>query len=242
MRSERRRDPVGRRERSDARAERALGGRPRTRPVAAALLLGAALGGAAAGTAAPASAQIAWDAPLLVHPHAPHGWSLALIEPHPGNDVGILAAWRTAATPVGFGVRAGFGEDVQGDAALFGGVDASGRLARRGDDVPFDLVWVAGGGLGLSDAVVVSLPAGVVAGWSVPAGDVRLLPYVGPRAVLDVRIGGEGPGDDDVELGATLDAGLDVLLPRGWVARLGLSLGDRDAVAVGVTLPAAGRR
>jgi hypothetical protein len=190
-----------------------------------------------------ARAQLAWDSPLLVHPHAPHGWSLLLADPYPGRDVAVMASWRTAAMPVGFGVRLGLGEGVDGDLALFGGADASGELIRRSADIPFDVVWVVGGGASLSDDVLVSLPAGLVAGWSLDAGEVVFQPYVGPRVVLDAWIGGREPGEgDDLQLEATVDLGFDLRLAGGWTVRFGATIGDREALAVGLALPATGRR
>lgn len=204
---------------------------------ALALALAGVFGGAGAG-----GAQVAWDSPLLVHPHAPHGWSFFLAETYPGDEIGVLGSWRTAPTPVGFGVRAGLGEGADGELALFGGVDASGGILERSGEIPLDLVWVLGGGLSVSDDILVSFPAALSAGWAIRAEDVVFHPYVGPRVVLDGWIGGRDRGEgDDLQLEATVDLGFDLEFAGGWVVRFGAALADREAIAIGLTLPARGR-
>lgn len=191
------------------------------------------------GVPAPASGQIAWETPLMVSPYAPAGWSLLLTDPEPGQGIAAVVGWRTAAMPVGFGLRAGIGEGQDGDAAVFGGVDVSGILVRYTDETPFDLIWVAGGGFGAGDHVLLSFPLGLTAGWDLTTESADFRPYVGPRVVLDGRIG-EGHRDD-LDLEAAVDVGLDMALDQGLVLRFAASLGGRDALAVGVAFPLGGR-
>lgn len=209
-------------------------------PLLAAVLAALVLSGS------PAAGQVAWESPLLVHPHVPAGWSVFLMDPHPGDDVGVMASWRTAPRPVGFGVRAGLGEGAGGDLAVFGGLDASGTIVEYTDEAPLDLIWVLGGGLSISDHLLISFPAALMAGWNLSTEAADFRPYVGPRVVLDAWMGddsGRGRGgDDDLDLELAVDLGLDVAFNGGWVVRFGVSAGDREALAVGLALPAPGRR
>ena len=45
------------------------------------------------------------------------------------------------------------------------------------------------------------------------------------------------PGDE-VDLAVAVDFGLGLALSRDWVIRFALALGDREAIAVGLALPA----
>ena len=45
-----------------------------------------------------------------------------------------------------------------------------------------------------------------------------------------------GPGDS-VDLSGVVDLGLDLVLSSGWLIRFGATIGDRDALAIGVKLP-----
>ena len=42
--------------------------------------------------------------------------------------------------------------------------------------------------------------------------------------------------DDNVGLEGSFDFGLDVVLSSGWLVRFGGSIGDRDALAIGVKI------
>lgn len=182
--------------------------------------------------AADLAGQIAWESPLMVSPQSPAGWSLHLMDPEPGDGIAAMVGWRTSPVPVGFGARAGIGEGADGDVAVFAGIDASGILVRYTDETPLDLIWVAGGGFGVGDHVLLSFPAALVAGWDIPTEDVSFRPYVGPRVVLDARIG-EGT-DDDLDLEAALDLGLDLAFDAGLVLRFAASIGSREALSAGI--------
>ena len=43
--------------------------------------------------------------------------------------------------------------------------------------------------------------------------------------------------DETVALDASLDAGIDLSLTSGWVVRFGVSLGGREALALGMSVP-----
>lgn len=195
---------------------------------------------AVAAFAAPSSssAQVAWDGPMLMAPGAPAGWGFHLVDPHPGNGLGGLVSWRAAPAPVGLGFRVGLFEGNRDDLAIVGGVDVAGTLHRGSDDAPFDVIWFAGAGMGIDDDILASFPLGIAAGWSFEGPNLAFRPYVAPRMVLDAFFGDEV--DSDLDLGAAVEVGLDLAFSPAFAIRAAASVGDREAVSIGIALP--GRR
>lgn len=190
--------------------------------------------GLVASAIGPASvtAQTAWDAPPLISHVAPAGVSLFLVSPA-GGDLGGLVTLRHEAGPVGLGYRLSLtDENASDDLAVAAGVDISGFLARGVEDSPVDVMWWSGAGLGWGENTIISLPLGALVGWSGQGGDVILSPYGGGHLVMDIS-DIEG---DNVSLGGAFDFGLDVVLSSGWLVRFGGSVGDRDALAIGVKI------
>ncbi|MEM7416352.1 MAG: hypothetical protein AAF389_12690 [Gemmatimonadota bacterium] len=183
--------------------------------------------------ALPSAAQTAWDAPPLISHAAPSGASVFVLSPT-GGDLGGLVTFRHEAGPVGLGYRASISDDASGDGvAVAGGIDISGFLSRGVEDAPLDLLWWSGIGAGIGNETVFTVPIGAVIGWSGRGSDVVISPYAGGHLALDIRT---GPGDN-VRLGGSFDLGIDLDLDQGWLVRFGASVGDRDAVALGVRLP-----
>lgn len=186
--------------------------------------------------AVPASAQTAWEAPSLVGPAAPAGVSVFLIDAAFGK-LGALATYRHDAGPVGIGYRLAIADQggVNSDLAISGGFDVSGFLSRAVEGSEVDLVWWSGGGIGIGDETIVTIPVGLVLGWTGTGGEVGLSPYGGGHLNLDIA---SGTGDN-VDLNAVLDLGLDLNFPSGWLVRFGAAIaeGGRDALAIGVRLP-----
>jgi len=179
-----------------------------------------------------AAAQTAWDAPPLISHVVPAGVSLFLLSPS-GGDLGGLVTFRHEAGPVGMGYRLSVtDENASDDLAIAAGVDISGFLARGVEGTPIDVMWWSGAGLGWGGDTVVSLPLGAVVGWSGQGGDVILSPYGGGHITLDIS----DVSDDNVSLNGSFDFGLDVVLSSGWLVRFGGSIGDRDALAIGVKI------
>lgn len=190
--------------------------------------------GLVAATIAPisAAAQTAWDAPPMISHVVPAGVSFFLLSPS-GGDLGGLVTFRHEAGPVGMGYRLSVtDENASDDLAIAAGVDISGFLARGVEGAPIDVMWWSGAGLGWGEDTVVSLPLGAVIGWSGQGGDVILSPYGGGHITLDIS----DVIDDNVSLNGSFDFGLDVVLSSGWLVRFGGSVGDRDALAIGVKI------
>jgi hypothetical protein len=186
--------------------------------------------------AAPLAGQVAWDSPALVSPAVPSGVSLFVTNPA-GGDIGALATFRHGAGPVGLGYRVGIAEESgSGDVAVSGGIDVAGFLARGVENSEVDVIWWAGGGVGVGNESVFTAPLGVMIGWTGAGGEVVLSPYGGAHVVLDLASG----GGDNVRFDAVVDLGLDLVLNSGWMIRAGASFGDRESLALGVKLPGGG--
>jgi hypothetical protein len=180
-----------------------------------------------------AAGQVAWDVPSLVAPGAPSGLSVLLLDAHPSDKAGVLATWRRAAAPVGIGLRGGLADQPSGGLAGLFGIDLSGPIANvQGAGDP-QVIWWGGAGLGVGDEVLASFPLGLAFGWRGTDEGLTFRPYAGAHATLDAAT---GPGDD-LHLGVSVDLGLDLGFRSGFMARLGASLGDRDALAIGVRFP-----
>lgn len=193
------------------------------------ILLSTALPGAAA-------AQVAWDSPSLMRPSAPAGLSVLLVDPAPNTDLGAMALWRRSPTPVGLGFRAGLANGADNELAAFFGLDVSGSLGTMSPPTGPAVMWWSGAGIGVHHDARISVPAGLVLGWSSRGQGVSFHPYVGGHVALDVLTARHG----DIRLGGAVDLGVDLAFEGGWAIRFGASAGDRDALAIGVRLPGVG--
>ena len=183
----------------------------------------------------PARGQVAWDGPLLVSPETPTGRGVFFVDPSEGSGIGFLGTWRGDG-PLGYLI--GLAEDGRDEVSVFGGVDVSGRMVDASDDFPLHVSWVAGAGFGAGDDFVRSFPFGISVGRGFQAESVVFSPYLAPRIVLDAHFRDDRPDDrdrDDLNLGLALDLGLDMSPDAGWDIRFGVSVGDRDALAIGVS-------
>jgi hypothetical protein len=181
--------------------------------------------------AAKLEGQVAWDGPLMVSPSTPPGWGLYLADPSPGSGIGVISSWRSGG-PLGF--RIGLAEDTQEELAVFGGVDVSGYFMRASDDFPVDIDWVTGAGFGVGDSFLMSFPLGLSVGRELVTDDLWFNPYITPRVVLDAYLGGDRP-EDTLTLGLAVDLGMDISFDPGWAVRFAGSIGDRRALAIGVS-------
>lgn len=181
--------------------------------------------------AAPAESQVTWEAPLMVAPNTPAGWGVYLVDPWPGDGIGVLSTFRSSTAPGGLGFRLGLAEGPGGDLAVYGGFDVSGTLLRQSADFPMDMIWVTGAGLGVGDSALLSFPLGVSLGRDFQADGVWFNPYVTPRVVLDAWFGGDG----DMDLGLAMDLGIDISFEPGWAVRFAGTLADHEALAIGLS-------
>jgi hypothetical protein len=190
----------------------------------------------AVGFAVPVSAQVPWDAPPLVSSVSPAGVSLFLLRAD-GGRLGGLVTLRHDAGPVGLGYRLAVTEEAgPKDIALAAGVDISGLLSRGVEGAPVDVVWWSGAGVGHGDETLLSIPLGLLVGWSGSGDDgVIFSPYAGGHVALD-----ESTADNDsVDFQGAIDLGADIVMTSGWMLRFGATIGStgRDALALGAKLP-----
>jgi hypothetical protein len=183
-----------------------------------------------------ASAQAAWDSPLLLPPQPPDGLGLYLTDMHAGG-IGFMGTWRP---PVwNYGLRVGIADGSRNeDLTIFGGVDYSGPVNRATTEFPVDIDWVFGAGAGIGDGVRISLPLGLTAGHVFRGEGAVFTPYATPRVVLDAFFGGDRESSD-LALVLAVDLGLDLQLATtgalsGATIRFGATLGRRNAIALGV--------
>ena len=181
-------------------------------------------------------AQVGWDGPLMVSPASPGGWGLYLSDPSPGQGIAVMTTWRRSTGP-GTGYRLGLAEGQGDRLTVFGGIDASGMLLARSTEFPLDMGWVAGGGLSVGEDILVSFPLGFTLGRDFEADGVWFNPNFGPRVVLDAWFGDDRP-DRSLRLGFVVELGIDISFDPGWAVRFAGTLGDRDAVAIGISFRA----
>jgi hypothetical protein len=181
-------------------------------------------------------AQVAWDSPFFVAPASPAGWGIYLVDAAKRGGIGVMTTWRATDAPGGLGFRIGLAEDRADDLSVFGGLDISGYLLRASNDVPVNVAWIGGAGLGIGDAALLSFPFGVAVGRDFQADGVWFNPYVAPRVILDAWLGSDRPRRDrNLELGLAVDLGMDISFDPGWAIRFGGTLGDRSALGIGVS-------
>lgn len=186
-----------------------------------------------------ADGQILWDAPRMIGPESPSGvgfyWLRA--EALPADGDAVFATLPVPGTDGGVTLRGGIGEGATDELAGFGGVDVRALIARHDESQPLDIGWNAGVGASYGEYLVVSVPVGLSAGRSWASGSVWFAPWVGLGAVLDYRRGDAAP-EEEFALEPNAEVGLDLALDRSrrFVLRAAASLGDRQAVAVGLSI------
>lgn len=193
---------------------------------------------------AAAAGQILWDAPRMIGPESPAGvgfyWLRA--EALPADGDAVFATLPLPGTGGGVTLRGGLGEGATDELAGFGGIDVRALIARHDESQPLDIGWNAGVGGSYGEYLIVSVPVGLSAGRSWSSGSVWFAPYVGLGAVLDYRRGEEAP-DEEFALEANAEVGVDMAFDtaRRFILRAAASLGDRQAVAVGLAIGGARR-
>lgn len=180
-----------------------------------------------------AAGQIAWDSPLLLPPNPPDGLGLYLVDVA-GGDLGVLGTWRSPMRSLG--LRLGIADGPGNDLGVYGGFDMVGNLTRSTEEFPLDIDWVFGAGMGIVHGALISIPLGLSLGHAFENEGVGFVPYLTPRVVLDACIdcGRYRRSNDDVSLDFAVDLGLDLRLNRSFLVRFGATLGDREAVAIGL--------
>ena len=186
----------------------------------------------------PASAQVLPDSPRLTGVLEEPTFGVYLFQPSAlrGDGRGGLVTWAPGTLPASARLRFGAVEqdDADGGVSGFGGIDV--RIPLRPDGPSgVQLAWTTGIGGSYGEWGVISLPIGMVAGAVWSEGAVTLAPWIGLGAGFDFQFGDEAPGND-FEVRPAADIGLDLAFDRERrvLLRVGLSLGDRSALAAGL--------
>lgn len=189
--------------------------------------------------AAPARAQ-SFDAPSFQTPFRESGFGAYALSPS-ADEYGGMAILRRSGTRVDLGLRAGV-FDRTTDSRYFAGVEVK-RGAEPADATGTEIAMVTGFGVGWipdRDEMRLRFPLGFTWGARHEAGSLAYVPYVHPRALLDVDLvqsPADRPDEDwdsDVNLGFDLDLGFDLEIRRAVALRFAATLGTDDVVGVGV--------
>jgi len=187
------------------------------------------------------SGQIAWDTPRMIGPESPSGLGFYWMrgETLPGDDDAVFATMSLPGTGGSVSLRGGVGYGVAGEEAAFGGVDLRAPVARHTETQPLDIEWSGGAGLGVGEYWLFTVPVALSAGRSWSSGAVWFAPYLSLGAAFDYRYGdSDFVPDEEFEISATAGAGADISFDpaRRFVIRASASLGDRQAIAVGLSI------
>ncbi|MGH7476937.1 MAG: hypothetical protein ACRELD_11650 [Longimicrobiales bacterium] len=176
---------------------------------------------------APLTGQ-AWDTPMFFPPNPPEDLGLYATKPE-DSDWGLKGIWRQHGNP-NLGVQAGLASIGQDNTAFLVGAEVFGPLGTLGTG-PLTMTWVLGAGATFDDdATWLRVPVGLSLGAQLGSGGMRLIPYLLPRAALDVFAVDNAGSDTDVNVAT--DVGVDVHLTESFWVRAAASLwlveGDVD--------------
>jgi hypothetical protein len=190
-----------------------------------------------------AQAQIAWETPRMLGPNSPGGLAVHWLQAEtlPGDGEAIMATWQFPGLPEGVFLRGGAGTGASDESAVFGGIDVRSQIASSSEGRPLDLAWIAGAGVGVGNYLLFTVPVGLTAGHTWASGSVWFSPYLGVGLAMDYRWELDDDSDipdDEFDVYPTADIGVDLALDPGrrFVIRAGASLGDRQAIALGVAI------
>lgn len=179
-------------------------------------------------TASSAAAQ-SWETPSFLGPRPGADLGIYLVDSDFG-DLGVQGIWRQTDA-MNLGLRLGF-VDAPDDAIQLG-VETWGPVAVDSEEFPLDVAWTAGVGASINGLTTVTIPAGITIGKTFDVGTLPVQAYGHPRLAL---VAFENPVNDDLELelDAEMDLGLDLFIGDGVTLRVGATLGDFDALGIGL--------
>lgn len=197
------------------------------------ILIGTVLLLLAAGvtTASAQDVPTLWDTPSFMGPRPGSDVGVYLLD---GDlyDLGLQGIWRTSGS-TNLGLRLGF-LDTPGDEIITLGAETWGDIAVQDADFPLDLSWTLGAGAWVNGSTVFGVPLGVAIGRTIDIedSDVSFQVYGHPRLGFVFY---ENAADDlELDLDATFDIGADVYLSSGLAIEVAASLGDFDALGIGL--------
>lgn len=198
-------------------------------------------------TAQGASAQ-RWDAPLFFGPRPMDDLGLYFVRTDRNDEFlnvddanGLKLIWRQSGN-LNLGVHVGTGDLENIGESLLIGAELYGPLAGLSGNTGLIMSWSAGVGAAFGslgddvEYIDFSVPVGVSIGLRLGSGSTALVPYVHPRASLDVvAVTVNDVEDTETEFNFAVDIGADVSLGQRFILRPALTLGgDREAFGVGL--------
>jgi hypothetical protein len=190
------------------------------------------------------TAQIPWESPQLLGPGSPDGLTLAAMRygMDPNSGLGGMLIMRTGVAPNGIGIRVGAAHGIGNRMNVAGGVDFARMLLRKSNEFPLDLMLTYGAGASWGEYLQIALPVGISGGRMYESPTFRFNPYTSARAVAEGHAGHARPRGD-VTVALAIDVGADLTFgsARNFTLRTGASLGDRQAVLLGLHLGGSGR-
>lgn len=193
-----------------------------------------------------ARAQFAWETPRMLGPDTPGGFAVHWLQAEtlPGDDQGVMVIWQPPGLPEGVFLRGGAGTGAGDETAGFGSIDVRTRITNAREGQPLDIAWIAGAGVGVGETLLFTVPVGLTAGRSWASGSVWFSPYMGIGAAMDYRrsLDDDIDIDDEFDVYPSADIGVDLSLDpaRRLILRVGASLGDRQAIALGAQVRTGG--
>ncbi len=139
----------------------------------------------------------------------------------------FLAQWRElAATRSQFTLELGLVAPDGGESVFALGGAYAYQAYRATAEVPLDILFTAGVGLGLGDVNTLRVPAGISLGYRFDlANDLAITPYAHPRLSLDVC---GDCGSNEVGLGVNFDVGANLDLTSAIALRAAAFFGGGD--------------
>lgn len=160
--------------------------------------------------------------------------TVALVD---AGSAGLVGQWRQPLSrpKTQLTLEAGLlGSNGGGSSQILLGAGVAYQLATVSADLPVDVALTGGLGLASGGGSTLSIPVGASLGRRFELdGGIAVTPYLHPQLAL-TRVSVGGFSDSKVDL--NIDLGANVQLKPTMAIRLGISLGESDALALGISL------
>lgn len=159
--------------------------------------------------------------------------TVALID---AGSTGLVGQWRQPLSrpKTQLTLEAGFLDSDGGSSQLLLGAGVAYQLATVSANLPVDVALTGGLGLSSGGGSSLTIPVGASLGRRFELdGGIAVTPYLHPQLAL-TRVSVGGYSDSDIDL--NIDLGANVQIKPTMAIRLGFSLGDSEALALGLSL------
>ena len=156
--------------------------------------------------------------------------TVALVD---AGSTGLVGQWRQPLSrpKTQLTLEAGL---LDGTAQILLGAGVAYQLATVSANLPVDVALTGGLGLSSGGGSTLTIPVGASIGRRFELdGGIAVTPYLHPQLAL-TRVSVGGSSDSEVDL--NIDLGANEQLKPTMAIRLGISLGESDALALGISL------